>query len=191
MNSFYNEDELSEIGFLHYGKDVLISRKASIYGANSISIGDNVRIDDYCLLSGRIVIGSYVHIAAYSALYGGEKGIFISDYVNVSSRVSVYSINDDYSGDTLTNPMVPERYKNVKSQSVYIEKHVIIGSTCVILPGVTLAEGSAFGCFSFINHNSDPWTINVGIPFNKIRNRSKELLKKEQLLLHENDYNEV
>lgn len=36
-----------------------------------MTIGSNVRIDDFCILSGRLEFGSYVHIAAYSALYGG------------------------------------------------------------------------------------------------------------------------
>lgn len=45
--SFLSENELKAIGFKCYGSNVLISRKASIYGAANISIGDNVRIDDF------------------------------------------------------------------------------------------------------------------------------------------------
>lgn len=179
MNSFYSDIELLDLGILKYGKDVKVSRKCSIYG-NNIILGDNVRIDDFCILSGKIRIGHHVHIAAYTALYGGEKGIYIDDYANLSSRVTVYSVSDDYSGETMTNPMIPNEYKRVDSRPVYISKHVIIGSTSVVLPGVVLEEGSAFGCFSFINHSSEAWSINAGIPFKKIKSRSKELLKYEQ-----------
>ena len=90
------------------GGGTFISRKASIYGAENMIIGSHVRIDDFCILSGQIELGDYIHIAAYSALYGGEKGIFIGDFANLSSRVSVYSVSDDYSGETMTNPMIPE-----------------------------------------------------------------------------------
>ncbi len=69
-----------------------------------MAINDNVRIDDFCILSGHIEIGSYIHIAAYSALYGGQAGIFMDDFLNISSRVFVYSVSDDYSGETMTNP---------------------------------------------------------------------------------------
>lgn len=79
MTSFYTEEELKGLGFRHIGNGVCISRKASIYGAQNISLGDHVRIDDFCILSGRIEIGSYVHVAAYTALYGGSDGIFIED----------------------------------------------------------------------------------------------------------------
>ena len=58
MTSFYTEEELKGLGFRHIGNGVCISRKASIYGAQNISLGDHVRIDDFCILSGRIEIGS-------------------------------------------------------------------------------------------------------------------------------------
>lgn len=180
MDSFYSREELAGLGLRSFGKNIYISRKASIYGASNIILGDYVRIDDFCILSGRIEVGSYVHIAAYTALYGGEEGIFIADYANISSRVCIYSVNDDYSGHTMTNPMVEEQYKNVCSEPVFIERHVIIGSTSVVLPGTRLREGSAFGSFSLINHDSEEWSINVGIPFKQIKKRSKDLLALEK-----------
>ena len=42
--------QLEDIGFKSVGKNVLISDKASIYGAGNISIGNNVRIDDFVVL---------------------------------------------------------------------------------------------------------------------------------------------
>jgi acetyltransferase-like isoleucine patch superfamily enzyme len=180
MDSFFSKEELQLLN-IKVGKNVKISRKSSIYGYN-IEIGDNVRIDDFCILSGKIRLGNYIHIAAYSALYGGTEGIYVKDYANISSRVSIYALSDDYSGETMTNPMIPDEYKNVDSRRVIINKHVIIGSTSVLLPGVELGEGSAFGCFSFINNNSDEWSINAGIPAKKIKERSKKCLKYEQKL---------
>ena len=84
--------------------------------------------------------------------------------------------------------MIPDKYISVESAPV-IRRHVIIGSTSVVLPSVDLAEGSSFGCFSFINKSSELWSINVGIPAKEIR--SKNLLKYEKLFKEENnnDYN--
>lgn len=185
MNSFYTKDELKDLNFLHIGNNVLISRKASIYSVKNISIGNNVRIDDFCILSGRITIGNHIHIAAYSALYGANAGIEVQDYSNISSKNSIYAISDDYSGESMTNPMIPEKYKNVYENRVVIKKHVIIGSGCVVLPGVEIAEGSAFGAMSLINRSSHPWTINGGIPFKKIKERSRDLLKLEKQYVKE------
>lgn len=179
VQGFYSREELLRIGFKSVGNNVNVSRKASIYGENRMDIGDNVRIDDFCILSGKIAIGNNVHIAAYSALYGGTDGIYISDFANISSRVSIYSVSDDYSGETMTNPTIPDEYKNVSSAPVYIGKHVIIGSTSVVLPGVTLKEGSAFGSFSFIKNDSEAWSMNVGIPCKMVGERRKDLLELE------------
>lgn len=83
----------------------------------------------------------------------------------------------------MTNPMIPEEYKNIQSEPVYICKHVIIGSTSIILPGVILAEGSAYGSLSLINSSSEPWSINVGIPARKIKNRKRDLERLEKAFL--------
>lgn len=180
LNNFYDFSELSKLGLAIFGENVLISRKASIYGAENIIIGNNVRIDDFCILSGKIVIGNYIHVAAYTALYGGNQGIVIRDFANLSSKISIFAVSDDYSGETMTNPMIPDKFKNVSSKEVIIERHVIIGAGSVVLPGIILKEGSAFGAMTFINKSSEPWSINAGIPFKKIRNRSTNLLGKEK-----------
>ena len=186
MNTtFYSYEELKALGMKKCGNNVLISRKASIYSPETLSVGNNVRIDDFCVLSGNISIGNYVHIAAYSALYGGVDGIIISDFANISSRVSVYSISDDYSGETMTNPMIPSEYKNIESASVHIKKHVIIGSTSVVLPGSILEDGCSFGALSLIKGNYEGWNIYAGIPAKKVKNRRRDILELERKFLEE------
>lgn len=180
--SFYTEQELEEIGFKHIGKNVLISRKASIYGTSQISIGDNVRIDDFCVLSGNITLGNYIHIAVYSAMFGGEAGIEMKDFTTLSSRCVVYAKSDDYSGEKLTNPTVPEEYLGVISEKVILNKHVIIGTGSTILPGVEIGEGTAVGSMSLVNKSLDAWGIYAGIPCKWMKARKKELLQLEQKL---------
>lgn len=48
---FYTREQLEKKGFKSIGENVLISDKTSIYSPQNISIGNNVRIDDYCVLS--------------------------------------------------------------------------------------------------------------------------------------------
>lgn len=183
MTSFYSQDEILQLGFSSVGEDVLISRKASIYGAEHISIGNHVRIDDFAILSGRIVIGNYIHIAAATLLFGGRIGIEIHDFANLSSRVAVYAISDDYSGVYMTNPMVPEEYKNTFEGKVTIGKHAIIATGSTILPDVTLGEGCAVGAMSLIKEDVEPWTMVAGIPAKYLKPRSKELLALETQFL--------
>jgi galactoside O-acetyltransferase len=181
MNSFYNEKELESIGFLSVGKNVLISRKASFYGVENISIGNNVRIDDFCILSGKIHLGSNIHISAYTALYGGKTGIELKDYSGVSSRCAIYAESDDYSGVALTNPMVPDKYRNIIKGKVVLEKHVIIGTGSTILPNVIIGEGASVGSMSLVNKSLEDWGVYVGIPCKRIKERDRKLLEYEKL----------
>jgi galactoside O-acetyltransferase len=179
--AFLSSDQLRDIGFASIGLNILISDKASIYGAEKIHLGNNIRIDDYCVLSagdGGFYIGNNIHIAVYSSLIGGGK-ITLGDYCNISSRVSIYSSNDDYSGNYMTNPMVPSIYTNVLIADVMIGKHVIIASGSIILPNVNIMDGVAIGALSLIKDNCEEFTIYAGCPSRVIGKRSKELLNKE------------
>ena len=89
--SFYSDEELQQMGFAHVGHDVMISRKASIYGASNIWIGNHVRVDDFCVLSGKITFGNYIHVAVTTTLFGGTAGITFEDYTGISSHCAVYA----------------------------------------------------------------------------------------------------
>lgn len=177
-------EEIEQMGFASVGNNVFISTKASFYGTSKIHIGNNVRIDDFCVISageGGVYIGNYIHIAVYSSLIGSGR-ITLMDYSNISSRVSIYSSNDDYSGNYMSNPMVPTEFTNVMHASVVIGRHVIIGSGSVILPGVVLGDGAAIGALSLVKDNCDNFYIYAGNPLKKIKQRTQNLLKKEKLL---------
>ena len=159
MNSYYSEKELLKIGFHSIGENVMISKKCSIYSPQRISIGNNVRIDDFCILSGNLCIGDYVHIAAACLLFGGNDGIVMEDFTAISSRSALYAESDDYSGCALSNPTVPQEYRKIHGGGVIMRKHSIIGSGCTVLPGVVLGEGSSVGAMSLINKSLDAWGI--------------------------------
>jgi len=180
MNSFYSSSELSEIGFKAVGKNVLVSRKCSIYNAEQIILGDNVRIDDFCLLTGNIKIGSYVHISAFSALYGAG-GIIIGNYCGLSPRSIIFSATDDFSGESMISPMVPEELTNVKKETVFMEDFSQLGASTVVMPGVSIKEGAVTGINTLVKDNLEEWTINAGTPAHKLKNRekkAKELLER-------------
>lgn len=180
--SFYEEDELVAFGFKKVGKNVLISRKASLYGAGNFSIGSNVRIDDFCLLSGNIVIGDYVHIAAYSAIIAGEASVTLEDFSGLSSRVTIYAASDDYSGAFLTNPTVPAAFRNILSAAITVGRHAIVGTGATLLPGAHLGEGVAVGAHSLVTKPAEAWYIYAGIPARKLKPRNKDCLEKEKQL---------
>jgi acetyltransferase-like isoleucine patch superfamily enzyme len=185
--SFYSEEELKSLGLLRFGDGVRLSRKASIYNPGSISIGSHVRIDDFCVLSageGGIDIGDYVHVAVFCSLIGAAK-IKVGDFANLSSRVSIYSSNDDYTGEYMSNPMVPSRFTGVTNADVIVYKHTIIGSGSVVLPGVILEEGVIIGSLSLVKDRCRAFGIYVGTPARRIGERKRHLLELEHQLRQE------
>lgn len=177
-------EAVESMGFAGIGKNVQISDRASFYNCARISLGDNVRIDDFCVLSagvGGIDIGNHVHIAVYSSLMGQGR-ISLADFSNVSSRVAIYSSSDDFSGGAMTNPTVPSEFTAVFSADVHVGRHAIVGAGAVILPGVTLEEGVAVGALSLVKETCTAFGIYAGVPVRRIAERKRDLLDLEKLL---------
>ena len=181
MTSFYSEDELSQLGLKSYGSNVLISRFASIYSPHTIEIGSNVRIDDFCILSGKIKIGNWCRISAYCALYG-SMGIVMEGCCGISPRSTILSATDDYSGDWLIGPHYPKELTNVTGGAVVLGKFSQIGTNNVIFPNITVGVGAVTGAMTLVNKNLNPWTQNFGIPVREIKPRKQGLLEKVKLL---------
>ncbi len=187
--AFLTDAELKEIGFQKLGKQVKISDKASIYNPQKISIGDYSRIDDFTIISsgeGGILIGRNVHIACHNSIIGAEK-IVIEDFAGISSHSSIYSSTDDFSGNFLTGPTIPKEYTNVFSKPIIIRKHVIIGSGCIVLPGVEIGLCSAVGAHSLVNKYVEPFSIYSGIPAKKLKARNSKCLELEKEYIIKSD----
>ncbi|MBW9393714.1 acyltransferase [Enterobacter roggenkampii] len=182
--------QINELGFASVGENCRLSDKAAYYNCKEIHIGNNVRIDDFCVLSagdGGIYLGDFIHIAVYSSLIGAGR-ISLDNFVNISSRVSIYSSSDDYSGISMTNPMVPEEFTNVTRAPVNLGKHVIIGSGSVVLPGVNISDGCAIGALSLVTTDCEDFFIYAGIPAKKIKERGKGLLDLENKFCNKYGY---
>lgn len=176
MNSFYSEDELSQIGLKKIGSNVKVSRFARFYSTENIEIGSNVRIDDFCILSGNIILGNHIHISAYTVLYG-QKGITLDDYSGLSPRCTIFSASDDFSGNYLIGPVHPIDKINMIGGPVSIGKYCQLGANCVVLPNITIHEGVVVGAMSLVTKTLQEWTIYAGIPAKKIKDRERGLLR--------------
>ncbi len=184
--AYLTASQLSSMGFKSIGENVLISDKACIYRPHLMEIGSNVRIDDFCIVSGNVKLGNYVHIYVYSHLSGGAVGVQMDDFSTLAHNVRVFTESDDYSGESLTNAHIPEKYKPKRqAKAISIGRHCIVGANSLIFPGASLQEGSAVGAMSLVNKPTEPWAIYAGVPAKKIKNRSKKLLELEKEFLNE------
>lgn len=175
---FLSQEDLNKIGLKSVGKNVKISDRATLYAPENISIGDNVRIDDFCVLSaagGYIRLHNHIHIAPFCFL-AGKGGIEMCDYSGISCRVSLYSVNDDYNGDSLIGPIMERECLKIIEGPVVLQKYVTVGINAAVLPNVTLREGSILGAYSLATKDLEEWSIYVGVTARKLKSRRKGLL---------------
>lgn len=183
MDGYYTIEELKSKGITVYGKNVFVSKFANIYKPFNLILHDNIRIDDFTVISckGLVEIFNYVHIGPQCVIACATNIIFKS-YSTISAGTKLYGGCDDFSGDFMTNPMVPGEYLNVTIGDIILEEHTIVGSSSVILPNVVLKEGTAVAALSLINNTTEPWMIYGGVPAKKIKPRTQQCLKMQQEL---------
>lgn len=188
---YYHSEELRAFGFEAIGENVKIAKNCTIAGLSNISIGNNVTIDAFCSIiatgaNGKLELGSYVHIGGFCHILANE-GVVVNDFSGLSQGVKIYSKSDDYSGESLTNSTVPDKYKNFKKGKVIINEHVIVGANSIILPNVTIGIGVSIGALSLVNTNLESWNMYFGNPLRKLGKKSKGLLSKKIDFLNELD----
>lgn len=189
---YFESDELRTFGFKQVGENVKIAKNCTIIGLHNIALGDHIRIDGNVVLaaySGALTLGSYIHIGEGCYL-GCGGGVTLDDFSGLSQGVKIYSGTDDYSGKTLTNPTVPDAYKQVKLAPVRLGRHVIVGSGSVILPGVSIGDGSSVGALSLVTKSLEAWGVYFGAPAKKLKERRKDLLKLEEALQSGTTFNQ-
>jgi acetyltransferase-like isoleucine patch superfamily enzyme len=181
---YLTERDLIEHGIGRSGDNVRVHETAILVDLERIEIGSNVRIDPYCVLSaagGYLKIGSHIHLGSHDVIVGGG-GVELADFVNLSQGVRIYSVSDDYTGESLTSPMIPRHLSHPVSGPVKLGRHVIVGSGSVILPNLSIGDGCALGALSLVNEDLPDWGIYAGIPARRLRDRSRRLLSDEALI---------
>jgi galactoside O-acetyltransferase len=183
MEQFLTRDELRDLGLSSCGDDVQLHRYFNLVTPSDVAIGSHVRIDGFGVAtSGRLEIGSYIHIGSFAYL-ACRAGIRLGNFANLSQGVKIYTTSDDYSGASMTNPMVPDEYKDVQIAPVEIGEHTIIGAGSIVLPGTIVPEGVAIGALSLVRGTLEPWSIYAGVPARWVRARSRDLLKRGEELI--------
>lgn len=91
-------------------------------------------------------IGAFTYINA-------KNGVTTEDYVQIGSHCSLYSVS------TIDK----------KEGAIWLKKGSRIGTHSVIMPGVTIGEGSIIGAFSFVNTDIPDNVLAFGVPAKVIR----------------------
>lgn len=157
------------------GKDVIISSTSEITRPQLCKIGNHVAIDAFFYCSTQLEIGDYVHISPHVAVIGGKKtALIIEDFCFLSVGSKYVCGSEMFFGDGLIGPLIPEEYKDKQHLApIVLKRFSGVLANSVVLPGITLAEGSVLGANSLLKENTEPWTVYAGNPARPIRIRGK------------------
>lgn len=189
--NYLTPEVLASMPFKALGHDVMIHERVTLVGIENISMGSHVRIDpDVVLLAtGPLTIGCYVHIST-GVFIAAKAGFEMKNFANIAHGARIYTINDDYSGEHLMGPTVPAELLNLHAGAVLMQEHAAVAAGAIVLPGVTLAEGSVLGALSLIGTSTEPWMMYGGVPAKPIKQRRRDALRKGRELLLSDKFNQ-
>ena len=172
--------------FKEIGKNVTIHEPVTIIKPGSIVLKNNIIISEYAYLAGGLGlhIGNFIHISSQSIISGGGYCV-LEDFVGLSAGVRIISGSEDINGDGLTNPTIPDEFRSYYRSYVHCKKHSFLATNVIVHPGVTIGEGTVVSSGSVITKDLEPWSIYMGIPARKIRDRQKEIIldKEKEILM--------
>lgn len=167
---------MEELIFKKQGIDVYVDNTSRINHPRLIELGNHVAIDIGVYISTAAEIGDYVHIAPYTCIIGGKDSkLVMGDFSGISAGSKVLCGSDDFT-QGLMNPQVPLKYRSPKITTTTFERFTCIGVNSVVMPGVTLKEGSVVGSNSVLTKDTEPWTIYVGSPAKPVKIRDNKLI---------------
>jgi len=177
MDNSLSNVEYDKSKLLHCGEDVFISNKVEIRRPHLVSIGNHVAIDSGVYITAQAEIGDYVHISPYVTVIGGAKSkLIVGHFATIAAGCRLIAGSDSFLGHGFTSVTAPEKYRDqVEFSTIKIEKFAGLGTNVIVMPGITIAEGSVIGAGSLVTKNTEPWTIYVGSPARpmKIRDKAK------------------
>ncbi|KAA6340154.1 putative acetyltransferase [termite gut metagenome] len=152
------------------GKNTIIEANVSfhtIYGGK-IRIGKNCEIRRGCQFltyGGDIFIGNNSSVNPYTIVYG-QGDIKVGNYVRIAAHCILIPSNHIFSDIN-----IPICMQGLINKGIIIEDDVWIGCGVRILDGVTIEKGCVIGAGSVVTHSTVPYSVYVGIPAKKIKDR--------------------
>lgn len=157
------------------GEDVFISATAEIRRPELCRIGNHVAIDSFFYCTTKLTVGDYVHISPHVAVIGGKKtALTVEDFCFLSVGSKYICGSETFKGAGLIGPLIPEEYQDEQQLwPITLKRFSGALANSVVLPGVTMAEGSVLGANSLLKEDTEPWTVYAGNPARPIRKRDQ------------------
>ncbi|MBM2820457.1 MAG: hypothetical protein HW405_217 [Candidatus Berkelbacteria bacterium] len=171
--------KFNRTGFAKIGKNVIFEPGILVFHPENIEIGSNVYIGHHTILHGadenKLIIGDRVWIGPQCYLHssGGIK-IYSDNGLAPQTRIisSFHDLDQDDLGPIVNLP--------IKQKEVIIKSGCDIGLGSIILPGVTIEEGTQVGAGAVVTKNTERYSIVAGVPARKLKLRESAFEKRHK-----------
>ncbi|MCB0212548.1 MAG: acyltransferase [Anaerolineae bacterium] len=160
---------------VHLGKNVYLDQGVYLHALpNGITIGDNTFLMHHTMLhvfnfrglpQAGISIGSNCFFGEYNVIRG-QGGVHIGNDVYTGPMVQMVAVNHVYQ-----DPNRPIREQGITAQGIVVEDDVWIGANVTVVDGVTIGKGSIIGAGSVVTRDIPPYSIAVGTPAKRVKDR--------------------
>ena len=175
------------------GRGLIIGRSVTIRHPKRIELGNNVTIDDYCVLDGRgagndgLVLQDDVLINRNCMIQAKAGPIRLGRRTSIGSNSVIVSLAGVELGEAVLIAggcyisagayHTDDAERAIMDQGAYsrgpilIGDHVWIGTGAIILDGVTVGHGAIIGAGAVVTKDVPEQTIVAGVPAKVIRSR--------------------
>lgn len=131
------------------GKNVVFHFETEIRAPYRLKVGEGSIIGDNAILDAR-------------------SGLELGENVNISSNVSIYTLQHDHRDPNFACPVGSD-------MGVKIKDRVWLGSNVIVLPGVTIGEGAVCCAGCVVTKDVESYAVVAGIPAKKVGERPRNL----------------
>jgi len=177
------------------GKNVNFGANVILRHPHKIKIGDNVIIDDNCLLDAKgrdnegITIGAGVYVGRNSILSCKNGDIFLRDRVNIGFNSEVFSGSRvEIGSDTLVaaycyfvggdhaveNAEAALTEQGSRSLGITIGANCWFGAGAIVLDGIRVGANAIVGAGAVVTKDVSDYAVTVGVPAKQIRDRRNQ-----------------
>ncbi len=175
------------------GRGVVFGQRVVLRHPHKIRIGNNVMIDDDCVLDAKgcagqdLVIGDNVIISRGCILSAKDGKLSVGDNTNFGAQCLVYAVKETTIGrDTLFAaqcyvggsmyhfdlPDVPPIQQGSYADGVAIGDGCWLGAGVKVLDGAHVGDGVILGSGAVVTKDIAPFSVAVGVPAKAIKHRN-------------------
>lgn len=143
------------------GERCVVSEWAACY-PDRLVLGAGSYLAAFTYVTGDVEIGEHSSLNAYSVVRGTVR---IGEGVRIGAHSSVLGFDHTFA------PELPVRKQPLTSRGITIEDDVYIGSHVAVVDGVTIGAHSVIGAGAVVTKDVPPWSVMVGNPARRIRDR--------------------